>query len=292
VTLIEAVSIDPVDASGRLIVSLLGSKWPSCARVSPLDTEATIILPTHLAQIVCRAHGDMQGQAITLTTGAPSVSDGNGHPEETTATHWGRCPTCNRLFLVKANTTYRRFSHRVDILLDQDTYLDEGDPDANKSGLSVVHFDSTTGLQRFPTFAFAPVTDTLPFQMTAIKAEVHMYADALVGTSSLDTYKIKREDLAIGESTWNEFKTGTGWSTPGAKGDDTDRDTTKKFASLLSLPSGVGWKTVLSGSSFTSEVEAMKEQSWSVCLYAATGTIEFAGVEAGGNKPFLRVWYE
>lgn len=263
-------------------------RWPTLARVTAADSDCTILLSDDEA--TCRAHADGSAQVLSFSAGAPPA--GNGHPLESSASAYARCPTCDRLFIVvDDNVGYLRVSHRMDIVLTGDTSLAEDDEDTAQGALSSFWLTGTEAARRFPVLQIPALAPSLPARSSIVKAELRMYASDVTGTPGFDGYKLLRNDVTVNAATWNVYKAATAWNTPGALGDNTDRDLSKKVATAAVVPGGVGWKTLLSGSTFETEVHAAQNAAWFVALYATGGSATFDSIEAS-NKPVLRVWYE
>lgn len=284
---IASLESTPVISLARTGVNL----WPSSARISALDTQATVLCPSR-ENVFCRGHGDGSVEKISFVAGQP-YADGNGHPRDVAATYWGRCTTCDRLFIVMASTQgYRRFSHRVDIPLVNDTYLDESDPDTSMAAETTILGSGTTSARRHPTF-FVPVIDTLiPAGARVIKGAIYLYATAIDAGMSAQGWKVARSDASKNDATWNEYKSGASWNTAGALGDDTDRDTKRK-AQYAQILGGTGWMRVLSDGFMATCLQELRTEEWAVTLYVGgSGVATFKSVEAAADNPILQVWYE
>ena len=267
----------------------MADRWPTVARVVATDSDCTIILPTDSA--TCRMHVDGASQVLSFTEGVPV--GGNGHPAEGAATHYARCPTCNRLCIVVPNdVSYSRVSHRLDLSVLTDTFLSEGDEDTAKGGLSSISLNGAAGNRDFPAFSISPIRSFLPSNPRILKAELRVYASAISGAPSYDGYKLIPGDFTAAQATWNVRKSGGDWNTPGALGDDTDRDTSGKYSSAAVLPGGTGWKSLASGVGFTEAVAARLDETWHLGIYGLGSSATFNSVEAGADRPILRVWYE
>ncbi len=264
-------------------------RWPSISRVAAQDSRCTIILRDNGAT-TCSAHADGFSQALVWTAGVPGGS-GNGHPVEGSVTHWARCAICNRLFVVKANSAYKPVSHRIDVSLSADTHLAEGDPTNAKEGVSTLELGGGGGSANHILLQIPSLAGVLLANHSVIKAELQLYGSAVPAGVSVDTYKMLRGDISIAQASWDEFKTGSAWGTSGATG-ATDRDTTKHFSVALAISAGAGYKTIMSGNTFRDEINASRDAAWFVGVYSSDALSQFNSVEAGSNKPILRLWYE
>jgi len=293
---IEVTAISTTISFGSPIVSAT-KRWPTIARTTtgnhaPLTT---IILKSATPTITCKAHGSSADvQSISLNAGAPGAS-GNDHPAEASATHWARCPTCDRLIIVVPGTSYAPISHRMDLSTGclADSYLDETDPTTVKAGLSSFYFSGAGSSGDFPMFRIGPLP-RFPAGASVIRAQLRAYCtDAGAGGMSYDSYVIKRDDSVITEATWNNYKSGSAWTSSGAQGDDTDRDTGKKFATARALAGGTGYLVLADEAGFRTELLNRWDEAWFFCLYGLSSAIKtFDSMEAGSNKPELRIWYE
>ena len=276
----------------------MADRWPSSARVNAADPECTIIVRSTTG-VTCRAHADRAAEAITFEAGGP-YDAGNGHPAEEDATHWGRCPACERLFLRVPNlSAWAKVSHRVDLryidegldlrLIDE-TFLNEGSPDASQHDSPYIRCGTIAGTKRSPVFRFEPIAPQLPPGSRIIMAQAWVYLSNYAPAATFTVHRVLRDDADIQAMTWNSYKDGAAWATPGGKGSGTDR-AADSLAS--SSPGAIGWHALLSGSTFTAEVEARKATAWAAVFVEFDYTGSFACHSmVSANKPYLRLWYE
>jgi hypothetical protein len=201
------------------------------------------------------------------------------------------------LFLVVSNASYKRASHRLDLIDDpsgdamvQDSYLNAGSPDANNSGLVFVRAGTISGTKKTPIFALRPVVSRLPRGAQIIKAEYRIYITAIIMPVTMTVHRVIPA-AAIDEVTWNEARSGVPWAVAGAKGEGDDY----VASSLGSMsPGATGWFTLMSGENFSDEVNARKAEEWFAVgkEYDYSGNWSATAFEGSGNRPVLRVWYE
>jgi len=284
----------------------MATQWPACSR-SRAGT-ATTILVSHKA-VTCKAHSDdsvVQDLSGTWNTGAPGTN-GNGHPLDAAASKWVRCPTCGRLFLKHAtyrSTGYATVCDRADFQADvdtvplvTDTYLDSGNPTTNyatgvdvKVGVPVAV--EYVGLLRFPSLKGLGL-DIVGHRV--IKAEIWIEVTATSGTPTFDVHRILRDDADVAQATWNVYKTGSSWSTAGAKSDGNDRDATK-WTNGASV-TGTGWMALVGdGSDFRDWLNGDgRVDDLIIGAYYKSGSFYFHSAEnltGYASAPYMRLWLE
>jgi hypothetical protein len=266
------------------------TRWPSCVRTSVHDSLATIIVPSK-DNVFCRAHSDGSAKKISFTAGNP-YTDGNGHPRDVAATYWGRCATCDRLFIVAINPQgYKRASHRVDVPLSADTYLCESSPSTAMAGETTILGSGVVASRSFPTLFVPVIDDLIPLAAHVIKGAISLCAVSADVQMYFQGYQLKRADVSKTDATWNEYKSGVSWNTVGALGDNTDRDTRRKSEYLVGL-SSTGWNVISDGFVGTC-LQELRTVEWAVTLYmSGNGTITFKSLEAVADQPYLSIWYE
>lgn len=97
-------------------------------------------------------------------------------------------------------------------------------PDFNFSGETQLALGLATG-DRFNSMIRATALSNIPSNATITEARVYVYGQGGFGSITASAHGLLR-NWTVAQATWNSYITGSSWTTPGAKGDATDRQTT------------------------------------------------------------------
>lgn len=171
-----------------------------------------------------------------------------------------------------------------------ETWLDEENPSQvhePQEGIVVVRAGSPRrahGLIRIPA-----ISGLLPAGAVIVSAELLVYANPSAGP----TWSVHRSprSAVLSQATWSVYRTGSGWSTPGALALVTDY-------TLPAFGSGVGsgegeYVSIASGSDFATHVKVRQSSAWFLVIHASgSGEMQFYMSNQGNDiAPILRVGY-
>lgn len=183
-----------------------------------------------------------------------------------------------------------------------ETMLKENAPTVNQSGENYIEVTKYSGGDW--TTAIAKATGISSIPAGSVITAVSLFFYQYLGDKANGTYVVSAKRLlrnwVEAQATWNVYSTGNSWTTGGAFGDATDRDTAASFASAgLDLSTG-SYKELVGDAGAIYDVQRMLDGAipnygWMLertDTFNDFGFRQFRGSEGtDGQRPYLSVTY-
>lgn len=275
------------------------NKWPESDRGNPASNTTYICRTT---DVTCLAHVLGTSTVVSLANEAPGVN-GNGHPLDASATHWGRCATCDRLYIVVPGadfSIYRQVSQLHELedtaALPACTTIDEGAPTTAQFGLSDVIVGGDDGdayhpILQFPAFATQAVR-SVSSKSRIIKAQLHMTVDSFEAGAEFTAYPMVVA-VDMENATWNSPDGVVSWGAPGAQDNEEDYDGDNSLGTVAI--SSTGEQVILESAEFVAWLNSISLTGGYVILRSNTAN-DFALRRSDdgdpGERPRLVLWHQ
>lgn len=269
------------------------TKWPESHRGWPAS-DATVLVKS--TTVSCSLHADSTTEAVTMA--AAPVVDGNGHPLEDFATHYGRCPTCDRLYLrVDYDpSVYRPISTKITIAdtyaIDQWTWIDGAAPSTPQFGSGNFVRGDGTGSGQHGLISIPPIDSWITSRSQIVKAVLNARCHSAVVGAAFTLHEIV-QPAVLTESTWNEYRSGDSWASAGAADSVNDYDGSTAIASVI-LSASTDPTEMIVTEEWRSWVESHRATGGLLLLRAVPSTgaweIQGSGVGLTLKRPSLSLW--
>jgi len=188
-------------------------------------------------------------------------------------------------------------------IFNKDTYLEENAPDTahGTDVYDIIEKQDTSPKGKGYCYIlalvdFSDLTDlTDEDQVTSAYATLEENAGLNPNHLACTWYRCMRYDWVEAEATWNIYKTGSSWTTPGASGTGTDFDDTILSDTIYPYsPSTMTFVWTITN--MIKDAITLRSKVWNAVM-RCTGTVaeedwaEFDCREATGSRPFITINY-